>query len=192
MLKKISEHCTKVFAERGIIQKNKTGIYIYGFELFWSTFFCVICILLTGGVLGWLTEAVLFLLFFMPIRTFAGGYHAQSYRNCFLLTNLIADSCIVVSKLMNALAVPRLMIVIGAWVMLAYIWKEAPVRFKKHPLKSETVKKCRSYAHHLILLEAVALGCMYIFNLNIISITAITTYVVAAMIYIAVRKEERV
>ncbi|MFR5631473.1 MAG: accessory gene regulator B family protein [Monoglobales bacterium] len=192
MLKKISEYCTKILVERGIIQETKARIYHYGFELFWSTFFCVICILLIGGILGWLPETISFLLYFMPIRTFAGGYHAQSYRNCFLLTNLIAVSCIAVSKIMNVLAVSKLPIVIGAWILLVYIWAEAPVRFKKHPLKAEIIKKCRSYAHRVILLEAIIFGWMYISNCNIVYITAVTTYVVAVMLYIAVRKEENV
>ena len=100
MLRVLAERCTDVLINHETIQKGKKNIYIYGFELFWSTTFCVLSILALSILLGYFKLAVTFLLFFMPVRVAAGGYHAKSYGRCFILTNSVAIICVAAAKLL--------------------------------------------------------------------------------------------
>lgn len=191
MLRKIAEYSTQLLIRNDVIREKQRAIYIYGFELFWSTFFGGFSILLLGSVLGYLDQAIFFLLFFLPIRTFAGGYHAKSYRNCFLITNIIAFSCIILTEILVEITLPRSWVFILDVLSLVYIWSYAPIVFKSHPMKIETIKKNRKYAHILILLEAFICIYLIIKNSNVIYIISITTCIVAIMMYVALRKEEK-
>jgi len=54
-----------ILLKNGAIQDNQRGIYIYGFELFWSTLLCIASILSLGALFEHLNLAVIFLLFFI-------------------------------------------------------------------------------------------------------------------------------
>lgn len=194
MLRLIAERCTEILLQHGTIQEDKRAIYIYGFELFWSTSFSMLSILLLGGIFGYLGQAVVFLLCFVPIRTAAGGYHAKSYGGCFLVTNFTAIFCVVVSGrlyLRSSLWGERLL-----WILLVlaflYIWMNAPVNSAKHPLKPDRVIKNRRYARIILGIEAGAILIADIwFDHSAIYTAIVTTCVVAVMIIAAEKGGER-
>ena len=194
MLRLIAERCTEILLRHGTIQENKRAIYIYGFELFWSTSFSMTSILLLGGIFGYLGQAVVFLLCFVPIRTAAGGYHAKTYGRCFLVTNFTAIFCVVVSRRLyqsRGLWVERIL-----WVLMAlaffYIWMNAPVNSAKHPLKQDRVIKNRRYARILLGIEAVVMWNAAIwFDHSAIYTAIVTSCVVAVMIIVAEKGGEQ-
>ena len=81
MLRVLAERCTDVLINHETIQKDKKNIYIYGFELFWSTTFCVLSILALSILLGYFKLAVTFLLFSCPYVLRQGD----------IMQNLMAD-----------------------------------------------------------------------------------------------------
>lgn len=99
MLRKIADYSTQILIKQGMILEKDRNIYLYGFELFWSTSSCIISIIIAGCIMGYIQQAIIFIMCFFPIRIFAGGYHAKSYRNCFLLTNFIAFASVILSDI---------------------------------------------------------------------------------------------
>lgn len=186
MLRLIANKCTDVLVNHGTIQREKKAVYIYGFELFWSTTFCIVSILTLGTVCGYPELAVGFLLYFIPIRVPAGGYHAKSYGQCFLLTNFIAIACVIVSKALWLVLDNEMVI----WLMLAgswgYIWKYAPIISKKYPLEPERIAKNRRYAHMVLVVEMAVLMLVRICFYSCVFFTAaVTSCAVAVMMWLA-------
>lgn len=188
MLRKLAEYCTEALIRRDTIQKDKKAIYVYGFELFWSTFLCIVSILFFGIAFGHWKQSIVFLLFFLPIRTFTGGYHASSYGTCFLLTNMIALACVTLAGLLKECSMAE----VGCWLMggvaFIYIWRHAPVVFEIHPMKPERICKNRTYAHGLIVIEAVTLVSFIVMKYDVIYIALVSTCVVAFMMFIVRKK----
>lgn len=90
MLKFISDKSFCILSKYTYIEHEQRDIYIYGFELFYSTLFTLLSIFFLSSIcLNNILFAVIFILFFYPIRLFCGGYHCKTYRNCFFLTNII-------------------------------------------------------------------------------------------------------
>ena len=183
MLRVLAERCTDVLINHETIQKDKKNIYIYGFELFWSTTFCVLSILTLSILLGYFKLAVTFLLFFMPVRVAAGGYHAKSYGRCFILTNSVAIICVAAAKLLWQIGIGEVIL----WLLFAcaqvYIWMSAPAQTKGHPLRPDRIKKNRHYAHIIIVIETIILllqRCA--FNDSIVYTGSVTSWAVAIMI----------
>lgn len=188
MLRLISERSTKVLLENGIIPDKKQAVYIYGFELFYSTAFCVISILTLGVIFDYFGLAVAFLLYFMPVRVAAGGYHAKSYGRCFLLTNSVALICIFLSKLLWNTLEQEFILWIFFVVSFWYIWKEAPVVTKKHPLKVDRIRKNRRYAHIILIAETIILLIARAVLRNCMVYTSIITSFAVAIMIMVVRK----
>jgi len=192
MLRIFSEKCTWILLKNNVIQDNQRGIYIYGFELFWSTSLCIASILSWGTLFGYLSSAAIFLLFFMPIRMAAGGYHAKSYGACFVLTNCIALLCVFASKWLWH--VNESWVAFSLWLALffsfVYIWKKAPINLGKHSTDTSRILKNRKYAHFIIIIELILTVVMQtIVNSYIPYTSIIATCAVALMIYVAKREE---
>lgn len=136
------------------------------------------------GVFG---QSVAFLLFFMPVRVVAGGYHAESYGSCFILTNLIAGMNVIAAGILwhnrswqtEALIMA---LVILSWI---YICRRAPVTSERYPQKPERIAKNRRYAHAVIGIEAAAVAVMRaVFDTSLVYTAVIATCTVAVMIAI--------
>lgn len=192
MLRKIADYSTQILIKQGMILEKDRNIYLYGFELFWSTSSCIIFIIIAGYIMGYIQQAIIFIMCFFPIRTFAGGYHAKSYRNCFLLTNFIAFAAIVSSDICQTVCLSKKCIVIMYTIASLYIWSCAPVVFKEHPVKKDLLEKNRLYAHILLILGAISMICLCFYESNAIYVMTITTCIVAFMMFISIKKEETI
>lgn len=186
----IAQKCTRVLLAHGKIRKDQQAIYLYGFELLFSTVFCIACMLLLGISSGYPKATIVFLLYFFPIRIVAGGYHAKSYRNCFFLTNSIAIVCVAVSETLwrwqNGVAENFLLL--GLMAAVVVIWRQAPVIPRKYIHKTSRYNVNRRYSHIILGMELVILLLNYFFSDHRMLYTAvITTYSVAIMIEIARR-----
>lgn len=84
-MKKISYKIANCFVENEIIEKEKSEIFAYGLELMMITVFDILAILILSLFLHCFLETVIYLLAFIPLRIYTGGYHADSALRCFLI-----------------------------------------------------------------------------------------------------------
>ena len=68
--------------ERANISKQRKAVFIYGCELTLSTIASVLSIIILSIFLNAIYSSFVFLLVFIGIRLFAGGYHAKTYSHC--------------------------------------------------------------------------------------------------------------
>lgn len=74
MLRVIAERCTDILLKYGIIPNGRKTVYIYGFELLGSLTFSGISILALGSIFHYMPFAIIFLVYFIPIRVPAGDF----------------------------------------------------------------------------------------------------------------------
>lgn len=60
--------------------------YIYGIELFFSSFICSVLLLLIGAISNTFVESIIFIVFFSALRIYTGGFHAHSFMLCTVIT----------------------------------------------------------------------------------------------------------
>ena len=85
MIKKAATAGANWMCVNGIVDCSKDKIYAYGLELLLSGAVNVLCVLLLSSVLFRLSSGLFFLLAFIPLRSTAGGYHANSHLGCNLV-----------------------------------------------------------------------------------------------------------
>ena len=85
-MKNISSGIADMLWTQGIIQEDDIDKCKYGIDLFISSFLEILSILVIAAVLGDFIETVLLFVFFIPLRIYAGGYHADTKLKCYLIT----------------------------------------------------------------------------------------------------------
>lgn len=86
MIDELSQSAARFLASRDGCEEDRARLYQVGFDVIFST---LVTIMGIGALACWLDNlagAVLFLLCFMTVRSYSGGYHAKTRVRCFILT----------------------------------------------------------------------------------------------------------
>lgn len=162
MFRNLAEDIAFLLIKHKILDIEQRDIYIYGLEV----------ILLNGGlVLMFLTISLLFgvminfwayLIFFLPIRIFSGGYHAKTSERCFVLSTVMYGLSIALIKfipLLYTLWEWRIAGIVSLFVILVM----APLINENNPLSKTQRKRNRIIVYILLVLDLAffILSCNY-------------------------------
>lgn len=188
MLNSIAKKVANRLLLRQIISEKHLDIYVYGLELLLSSLFSVSIILIIGCFLGQLIKTICFLFLFICLRSFTGGYHANTYLVCAIVTFsiffavTILSSYIVVSNLLYAIFA-----FIGTGVVLGVAPKENPNK------KLDTSQKCKFKIISVALFLIFILFGLFIkqFSASLSSVAFFTLLADIILLFIKNPKERR-
>lgn len=89
MITRIADMISTFFCTKAIIKDSEKDKCRYGLEIMISTIIGFMVIILTGVIFGSTSIAVVYLLCIVPLRTYTGGYHANTYLTCNIVFTLI-------------------------------------------------------------------------------------------------------
>ncbi|MCR5203005.1 MAG: accessory gene regulator B family protein [Lachnospiraceae bacterium] len=79
---------TKEMIKTDVIGEEKKEYMIYALELLFENVISSLIILVLGGIAGCLIETGLFLICFLALRKYSGGFHCEREISCYFLTIL--------------------------------------------------------------------------------------------------------
>lgn len=175
------------------LPQEKKAIYVYGVEITISTMIALLSAFLFSLATKNLFCFFSFLLCFVVVRLFTGGYHAKTYCKCFVFTNSIYLLILffgLIAKHYRLFYIIPLCIVFANLIILRF----SPVRNKKHPLSDRRYKVNFVVSRVLILTLTLILVSLYFFS-NLVSylyfpVLALTA--VAVMIIPTITERRRV
>lgn len=148
MITSLAQYIADFLLKNDIIISEKLDIYIYGFEIMISSIISILIGLLLGIAFSQLFECTLFLIVFILMRSYSGGYHANTYLKC----NVIFAANIFIAMLvlrLNFVYTFYLHIIICA-VCLALLIRFSPIKNKYKPL---TYKECKKHKITSVIIE---------------------------------------
>jgi accessory gene regulator B len=149
MFNKLSESLTNRLIETGIINTDELEIYRFGLETLMMKLCHLASYLLLGIFFDKLLELLLFIAAFIPLREYAGGYHAKTPLRCYLV------SCLTVISLLFLLhATPSQVMnysIILAFLASTILFFVVPVESANKPLDESEKTYYRSKAGFLII-----------------------------------------
>lgn len=86
MYKFLSNSITDLFIKHNLISDVKKDIYVYGFEIIISTIVYALIFIISALVTSTFWESLVFFFGFHFVRKFCGGFHANTYLKCHLMT----------------------------------------------------------------------------------------------------------
>lgn len=140
MLERLSDRIANSLVLQGIISKEDVDVYSYGLALLISFLFNSIVMLIVGILSHRLIETLLFLAVFVLLRSFTGGYHADTFQKCTVITFSTYGSVILLSTLNVITPVYLFAVIVGLFII---VWV-APV---EHPNKEISARK---KVHHKV------------------------------------------
>lgn len=125
MLHKTALQLADRLLKGGVIDAGSKDICVYGFELLISFLFSTSLVLIAGVVLGKVPETAAFLIVYILLRSYSGGYHANSYAVCTVVTLSVYFAVILLSSFVNVNITAYVFLMFAGLVLLALL---APVR----------------------------------------------------------------
>ena len=93
-MNKIAEKLTDYIIAKNIIEEKNRELYKFGFLVALEKFiFLIICLTIAIYMNSFLM-ALIFFIIFIPLRSFAGGFHFDSYKLCFFMSCLVYIFCV--------------------------------------------------------------------------------------------------
>lgn len=98
MFVKIADNIVKWMINNKIIEENKAVICRWGISHILDTVFNIATFLIIGTLFKMPMETIFFTLGYIPLRIYAGGYHAKTPFRCWCLSNVILAVSLVIVK----------------------------------------------------------------------------------------------
>ena len=149
MYKKICNAIVGQLCNAGIIGENEKELYKFGLEGLLFTFLNMGTALIIGIVMDAILECVVFLMAFLPLRQYAGGYHAKTRVGCYFLS----VTCIWVAMSILAYQEFKKYTLVIACAMVIVIFLLAPVENENRKLTFEEKMRYGKIAKLVLLFE---------------------------------------
>lgn len=162
MFRNLAEDIAFLLIKHKIVDIEQRDVYIYGLEVILLNGGLLIAFLIISLLCGEMINFWAYLIFFLPLRIFSGGYHAETSERCFILSTLMFGASIVASKLIPLLYIFNTGKIIGA-VSVLVILVLAPLINENNPLNHQQQRRNRITLYTLIFIDLVffILSCNY-------------------------------
>ena len=95
MIQKVCLKLCDHFIETGIIAPENKELYCYGMHQGTVILFNLLTALLIGVMLDSVPEVILYFAAYIPLRIYAGGYHAQTPRRCYFFSVILITAILL-------------------------------------------------------------------------------------------------
>lgn len=189
MLYKISKKIACVIFEKD--DKNLDE-YIYGIELFFSSSFSTVVMLVIGIFIDSLIESMVFMVSFSALRIYTGGYHSKSFLLCNISTLTVYIINILIYKLLFEYIIELYISIPIFAITFMFVLFFAPVENENNPLERSQYTLCKIKAIIVMLLETTAFFVLlYVFKFKSIAIMVPTLLFVDVLIAVGLINNQR-
>lgn len=192
MIKEISNAIVSYLLKEDVIENmdDDKEYYQYGIEITISSLLNIALILIVGVIFQSLAESIVFLLCFILIRQYTGGFHASSYLRCNLSFCLCFTLLILCYQLTKEYINTYIAILIS-FICTLVIFSRCPIENPNKPITENRKRFHRLIATLIsILYSIISVTLMYFSNQYGVLILY-TLLLVTVLIIIAIFKEWR-
>lgn len=170
----------------GRIQSKDFSVYAYGYILILETIVIIMIEVMIGLLFDELYTVLLFALFFIPLRSYCGGWHAKKAGICIILSNFTVMTVVVAVKL-QWVNWSSLELVIGELICFGIIFCLSPVESKNKKLCEKEKKKYRKKAHLILEVHFVVFILFVLKNIRIMIEVIILVHIIQGIALILER-----
>lgn len=177
----ISEKVVDKLIDGNIIESEDKELYTYGFHQGFLIIFNILTAIAIGLLFKMVLECVIFLMAYIPLRSYAGGYHAKTPLRCYMFSIIIM---IVVFLGIKFIYWNNFICSIITFCATSIIFALQPVEDSNKPLDQKEIDVYKKRTK-IILLVLIGIGLIFWFVDNKqISITIIMALLIIAFMLI--------
>ena len=137
----LAERITGYLVSKNIITEEEYDVYKYGYEILTSSLLGVFIIIVSSIILDCMDIAVFFLCVFCGVRTFCGGFHADSYIKCNTIFVSIFVFINYIVKYLYSISNVKVLLIIMCFISTLVIDIFAPLENPNKLLSKENKRK---------------------------------------------------
>lgn len=154
------EKILQVSQDESLFSEEDKEIYEYGYSLLKETIINVTVALIIAVIMKKINIFILFSVFFIPLRTFAGGFHAKNALSCSILSNAILVGVYFINDFLKAKPIGLNYIVICVVVLGIVIGRLSPVDSSGKRLTDSEKSKYKQIVNCILLVEMIVQLCL--------------------------------
>ena len=153
MIERVATRLASIASENGIIPSEDHDLYIYSYQIMIERTFSWACILLVALLFETLYPyTLIFMAFFLSLSMFVGGWHAPSFRLCFVVSVGIFLGFSLVEPFVTA-SFPMGVAVVLITCCAVVIGVLGPVAHPNKPMDAKSIKICRKISIVIIFIQ---------------------------------------
>lgn len=163
MIDRLAENTALFFARKKLISADDVDIYIYGLQMIFISALNWGLILLIMLLARRIPETLLYIAAVILLRHHTGGYHADAYYKCGILS---VCSYLAVLAALYVFSCTGLYVlsIIPALISAITIYTLAPIVHPNNPGAIKDIRKHKLYSRILFLLLTAAAAALFIFR----------------------------
>ena len=133
-----------------VIKEEDAEIYVYGINQILVSVLNVSSALIIGLILGMFLESIIFMVAYIPLRSFAGGYHAKTPVRCYFASLILIFAALLFCKY-----VPFNLLLHGGMLLISSVEIAflCPVQDNNKPLGGVEQRRYKRISIIILLLE---------------------------------------
>lgn len=176
MFVKISEQITEKLLTENIISTDNRELYCYGIRNGLILILNLLTVITIGIILNQVISGIIFLLFYTPLRNFAGGYHARTPERCYVFSVILIFAVLLAMKYVSVSSFICIISVNISYIIIALF---APVEDVNKRLDDTEKKVYKKRTVLVIIIEDILCFTAFIFNIDLLLICSFYSSVIA-------------
>lgn len=142
MIKRIVDILIRKQSESCIIKEAEDEIYRYGYILLFEVALNLVIALVIGIVFSKIKDVFFFLLMYIPLRSYCGGWHADKIWKCTIISNviLILQVC-VVDNISVIFSIKYMWIIFLINMFIVFLWSPLETKMKRITQEEKIILK---------------------------------------------------
>lgn len=167
MFKHMAEGIALLLIRSNTVDIEEREVYVFGLEVMLLNSINVLMALIISLITGTMWHFASFMLIFVPLRIFSGGYHAKRSETCFVISTLVYIATVLIVKLYPMLYASTAVTAVLFAVSILITVILAPVVNKNNPLSEHERKRNRLISIVLIAVDSVIFIMLRLLELSV-------------------------
>lgn len=166
MIETLSHRILNILINNNAVTDNNKAVVLFGIEQGLRSLFEIAIMLLTGLLMNLFWESAIILISFIPVRIYAGGYHAKTPMQCAIKSWMLLTAVLLWMKYTpnNAILQIFVLMITGIWMFCL-----CPVQDEHKPLSEKEKRKYKVKAFRNFFLDFCVFGIGYFSNIPVLS-----------------------
>lgn len=188
MFEKSAEKIASRLLKNKVILKEDKEIYVYGFKSGFTLLLNLLTAFIVGFVFGMILQSIVFMISYIPLRSYAGGFHASTPWRCYGISLFIIAAVLSWLKFVPFLSIGCIVaIIIGS--VLCFVL--APVEDKNKPLDEKEQRVFKKRAYLILIIEICISAAIYFVWKTVFEVISLAIFVEGIMLVLGKIKNIR-
>jgi len=193
-MEKIAERIVLWQIQKNVIKEEDKAVYVYAYETLLMRVINFLIAIIAGVVTKSLLAVVIFLVSYIPLRTYAGGYHSRNSIRCMIFSTLLIIGVALITKVsLYERSLFGFFVFVGIGI-LSYIviLFASPVEDENKPLSEEERAGCAMKARVIgTIIIIVSFVCVLAGNPELGSTLLLVLVIMACMLLLGIANNRR-